>query len=413
MLLAAGVVRQTPRFNLMGDTHDLRHAVRHIVDKVRRERPGSPIFLAGISAGSGLLVRYLGEEGPESPFMAAASLCPGYDIRVCFRRVHPLCELCQRELGARCPTPERPKPLARAIARLACPAVDRTPHLTIVCLRGGGGCLRGCTDDRALLQRFKEFFVLNHAAVHDGITPKQREALLAARSVHEFMIAAAPLSRTDTRVRLDSYFLRGDADTTGSATQRTPPAGDRADATGACDAAPLPRAMSDVELAMADPVVRTAFEDYMSRCNPMEVAHLITTPLLVVNAADDPVCVASNIPTGAGAEELVANGTQLLAVTARGRFVAPCHTVAIVCALGHERELPRCRRAGRVDVALASALEAILSLLTRVLAASVAFHFSASTQPPRTFVCDQPMASSAVTARFTRGHWLAAAGWTV
>ena len=85
---------QTPRFNLMGDTHDLRHAVRHIVERVRRERPGSPIFLAGISAGSGLLVRYLGEEGPESPFMAAASLCPGYDIRVCFRHVHPLCELC-------------------------------------------------------------------------------------------------------------------------------------------------------------------------------------------------------------------------------------------------------------------------------------------------------------------------------
>ena len=48
---------QNPRFNLMGDTHDLRHAVRHIQAVVARDTPGSPLCLVGISAGSGLLVR--------------------------------------------------------------------------------------------------------------------------------------------------------------------------------------------------------------------------------------------------------------------------------------------------------------------------------------------------------------------
>ena len=84
---------QTPRFNLLGDTHDLRHAVKHIADKVESLRPGSPLFLVGISAGSGLLVRYLGEEGPRSLFTAAASLCPGYDLRHAFARVQPFCTL--------------------------------------------------------------------------------------------------------------------------------------------------------------------------------------------------------------------------------------------------------------------------------------------------------------------------------
>ena len=43
---------------MMGDTHDLRHALRHIQAMVARDTPGSPLCVVGISAGSGLMVRY-------------------------------------------------------------------------------------------------------------------------------------------------------------------------------------------------------------------------------------------------------------------------------------------------------------------------------------------------------------------
>ena len=39
----------------------------------------------GISAGSGLLVTYLGKEGEATPVRAAAALCPAYDITRAFR----------------------------------------------------------------------------------------------------------------------------------------------------------------------------------------------------------------------------------------------------------------------------------------------------------------------------------------
>jgi len=75
-----------PRFNTMGSTADLRVQL----DAVRRRRPSSPLYVVGLSAGSGLLVRWLGEEGAEAPAAAAVAYCPGYDIERAFRRVHPL-----------------------------------------------------------------------------------------------------------------------------------------------------------------------------------------------------------------------------------------------------------------------------------------------------------------------------------
>jgi predicted alpha/beta-fold hydrolase len=41
-----------------------------------------------VSAGSGLLVRYLGEEGRDTPVAAGVALCPGYDTTRAFTRVH-------------------------------------------------------------------------------------------------------------------------------------------------------------------------------------------------------------------------------------------------------------------------------------------------------------------------------------
>ena len=75
----------TPRLNILGCTDDLREQL----DVIRTRFPESPLYGVGSSAGSGLLVRYLGEEGEASPFRAAFAYCPGYDTSVGFDEVRP------------------------------------------------------------------------------------------------------------------------------------------------------------------------------------------------------------------------------------------------------------------------------------------------------------------------------------
>jgi predicted alpha/beta-fold hydrolase len=78
-----GVGLTSPNFNLFGDTDDLRAAIARIAE----QRPGAPVCLYSISAGTALMVRYLGEEGEGAPITAAVANCPGYDIGVCMQRV--------------------------------------------------------------------------------------------------------------------------------------------------------------------------------------------------------------------------------------------------------------------------------------------------------------------------------------
>lgn len=75
----------TPRMNLIGCTDDLREQLAVI----RARFPESSLYAVGSSAGSGLLVRYLGEEGAAAPFRASFAYCPGYDIDRSFDQVHP------------------------------------------------------------------------------------------------------------------------------------------------------------------------------------------------------------------------------------------------------------------------------------------------------------------------------------
>jgi len=75
-----------PVVNTMGCTHDLREQLARIGESV----PESPLYAIGASAGSALLVRYLGEEGAAAKIRAAVAYCPGYDIGVAWHRVPPL-----------------------------------------------------------------------------------------------------------------------------------------------------------------------------------------------------------------------------------------------------------------------------------------------------------------------------------
>lgn len=119
----------TPRMNLFGCTDDLREQL--VV--IRARHPESPLYAVGSSAGSGLLARYLGEEGEASPFRAAFAYCPGYDTDSGFERVHPrYSRLMAKKLVRQfiLPNQERLAHLATA-ARLQAPAdlADLHRHL--------------------------------------------------------------------------------------------------------------------------------------------------------------------------------------------------------------------------------------------------------------------------------------------
>ena len=72
-----------PVLDTMGLTDDLREQLA----RIRERYPESPLYGVGVSAGSGLLTRYLGEEGPRSLIRAGVAYCPGYDISVAWGRV--------------------------------------------------------------------------------------------------------------------------------------------------------------------------------------------------------------------------------------------------------------------------------------------------------------------------------------
>ncbi|RZG80414.1 YheT family hydrolase [Acinetobacter venetianus] len=81
----AGLPMPVPRISLFGSTSDLREQLLHIQSLF----PQTELYAVGSSAGTGLLVRYLGEQGSDTPFKAAFAMCPGYNTEIGFKNVHP------------------------------------------------------------------------------------------------------------------------------------------------------------------------------------------------------------------------------------------------------------------------------------------------------------------------------------
>lgn len=163
----------TSVLNTMGSTEDLREQLSHIRESV----PDSALHAIGVSAGSALLVRYLGEEGARSQLKCAVAYCPGYDISIAWTRAHP-------------------------------------------------------TYSRRMTRRMKQYFLSRHASAleHFG----SFEACLATRDLaglHEQL-----------------YEIAG----------------------------------------------YRGYEDYLRGSNPVLVMDRVAVPVMILNAADDPVCVAAN-----------------------------------------------------------------------------------------------------------------------
>ena len=72
-----------PKINIFGSTDDIKFFIENYLLK---RRPNAKILMIGISAGSGLVGRFLGENNNSSLITAAMGLCPGYDISVCMNR---------------------------------------------------------------------------------------------------------------------------------------------------------------------------------------------------------------------------------------------------------------------------------------------------------------------------------------
>lgn len=70
---------KTAQFYSASYTEDLRLVARHL----RKQYPDSSLVAMGWSLGANILVNYLAEEGSNSPFNAAASLCNPFDLAMC------------------------------------------------------------------------------------------------------------------------------------------------------------------------------------------------------------------------------------------------------------------------------------------------------------------------------------------
>jgi len=152
--------------------------------------------MVGLSAGSGLLVRYLGKYAASTPVQAACSLCPAYDISCAFATI--------------------------------------------------GNTRFGRVCESHILASMKDLFLHANREVLTQHNALAFHDCLQAPSIHEFIERHVPFALSAT-------------------------------------------AHSPVEMPKRQVL------DYMSASNPMSWVNLIRTPLLVLNAEDDLVCLKENI----------------------------------------------------------------------------------------------------------------------
>ncbi|XP_039006296.1 embryogenesis-associated protein EMB8-like isoform X2 [Hibiscus syriacus] len=62
--------------------------VRKVIDHIRCEYPEAPLYAVGTSIGANILVKYLGEDGANTPVVGAAAICSPWDLLVCDRFIN-------------------------------------------------------------------------------------------------------------------------------------------------------------------------------------------------------------------------------------------------------------------------------------------------------------------------------------
>lgn len=59
--------------------------IRKIIDHIHCEYPEAPLYAVGTSIGANVLVKYLGEDGANTPLVGAAAICSPWDLLICGR----------------------------------------------------------------------------------------------------------------------------------------------------------------------------------------------------------------------------------------------------------------------------------------------------------------------------------------
>ncbi|XP_044490795.1 phospholipase ABHD3 isoform X1 [Mangifera indica] len=80
----AGVSLTSDCFYNAGWTEDIRKIVEHI----HSQYPEAPLYVVGTSIGANILVKYLGEDGVNTPIVGAAAICSPWDLLICDRFIN-------------------------------------------------------------------------------------------------------------------------------------------------------------------------------------------------------------------------------------------------------------------------------------------------------------------------------------
>lgn len=67
-----------------GWTEDLRK----VIDHIHSQFPEAPLFAVGTSIGANVLVKYLGEDGTDTPLVGATAVCSPWDLLICDRFIN-------------------------------------------------------------------------------------------------------------------------------------------------------------------------------------------------------------------------------------------------------------------------------------------------------------------------------------
>ncbi|KAL1200799.1 Embryogenesis-associated protein EMB8 [Cardamine amara subsp. amara] len=79
-----GISLTSDCFYNAGWTEDLRK----VIDHIHTQFPESPLFAVGTSIGANVLVKYLGEDGPDTPLIGATAVCSPWDLLICDRFIN-------------------------------------------------------------------------------------------------------------------------------------------------------------------------------------------------------------------------------------------------------------------------------------------------------------------------------------
>jgi predicted alpha/beta-fold hydrolase len=241
-----------PKFNFFGSTQDVRFIVENCV---RAARPGARIVMLGVSAGSGLAARYMGEQGLAIKQMkklnaeqdsrlgqesdgrelsrqiygyvdSCIGVAPGYNIEVCMDRFGP-------------------------------------PYSELLLTLGNAFFLR--KNEKVLLQKDAET---------EDIFPVE------ARS----RCYAASLAAKSLQVWLNNHWAFGSTAFPGEL-----------HASGVFDITSTPRINGKYVPGARIPRMYSSSDEYYDMHNPMRVVSHIVQPCLFINAEDDPLCNITNV----------------------------------------------------------------------------------------------------------------------